>query len=164
MITIHRLQREDSLQDLIELSKAFFTEYEGHHPEFFKIERLGDDDIADYLSRTLDSADGVTFVARLQGRTIGYVTAFVRRQSDFYHVKHVGVISGLMVHKDHRRKGIATRLLAESIAFFWEHGIGFFTVYTATANAAALEFYARLGMAPLYTTLIGSTGDRPQGL
>jgi len=163
MITIRRLQPEDSLQDLLELSRAFFAEYEGHHPEFFKVERLGDDHIADYFSRTLDSADGVTFLARLQGRTIGYLTAFVRRQPGFYQVKHVGAISGLMVHKDYRRKGIATRLLAEGIAFFRENGIDLYTVYTATANRAALEFYARQGMAPLYTTLIGSTGDRPQG-
>jgi GNAT superfamily N-acetyltransferase len=163
MITIEKLQSGDSLRDLIELSRAFFTEYEGHHPEFFKIEGLRDDDIVDYFSRTLDSTSGTTFVARCQGRIIGYLTAFVREQPSFYQVKQVGAISGLMVHKDHRRKGIATRLLAETIAFFRDHGIEHFIAYTATANVVALEFYARQGMAPLHTTLIGSTGNSPQG-
>ena len=117
MVTIEKLQPGDSLHDLIELSRAFFAAYEGHHPEFFKVEGLHDADIVDY-SPTLNSTDGVTFVAQLQGRIVGYLTAFVRTQPSLYHVKRVGAISGLMVHENHRRQGIATKLLAEAVAFF----------------------------------------------
>jgi ribosomal protein S18 acetylase RimI-like enzyme len=164
MTTIQELRPEDDLHDLIELSREFFEEYEDHHREFFKIDRLCDDDIVDHFSRSLNSADGATFIAILHGRTIGYITVSVRAQPSFYKIKKVGTISGLMVHKDHRRKGIANRLLAESIAFLEEKGVEYFTVYTATANKIAVKFYERNGMTPLHITMIGETGSTPEGL
>ena len=64
MVTIEKLQPGHALDDLIEPSRAFFAEYEGHHPEYFKIEGLEDADIVAYFSPTLNSTDGVPFPAR----------------------------------------------------------------------------------------------------
>lgn len=157
---IRQLNREDDLSDLIALSREFFEEYSAHHRELFQIDELRDAQIADYFARSTGSAESATFVAILDGRAVGYIAAHVRAQAEFYKVKEVGAISGLMVHRDHRRKGIATRLLAEARAFFLRHGIRYFTVYTAVANQAALEFYERNGMTALHTTLIGETRSR----
>jgi ribosomal protein S18 acetylase RimI-like enzyme len=157
MAKIRRLQTGDNLEDLVALSRAFFAEYEAHHDAFFEIDELQDTDITGYFSRSLDTDDGATFIAIQNGDIVGYITVFVREQASFYKVKQVGAISGLMVHPDHRRQGIASRLLAEAKAFFQAKGVTYFTVYTATANQAAVQLYGRNGMAPLHVTLIGKT-------
>jgi ribosomal protein S18 acetylase RimI-like enzyme len=164
MITIKRLQLKDDLGDLVALSRAFFGEYEAHHRAFFRIDELRDNDVIDFFSRTLGSDDGATFVATVNGSIVGYVTVFVRAQPGFYKVKTVGAISGLMVHQDHRRRGIASSLLAEAMGWFREKGVEYVTVYTAVANRAAVKFYERNGMAPLHVTLIGETGTGHTGI
>lgn len=157
MVAIQRLQPQDDFSDLIALSRAFFAEYQVHHEDFFKIDGLRDSDIVDYFSRSLDTDDGATFVAVLDGRMVGYITIFVRRQPSFYRIKQLGTISGLMVHTDHRRQGIASRLLAAATAFFRQQGIYYFTVYTAATNQGAVRFYERNGLTSLYVTLLGET-------
>ena len=155
MAEIRELHAKDDLNELVALSRAFFTEYEAHHDAFFQIDDLQDADIVDYFTRSVDADNGATFVATLDGSIVGYITIFVRRQPGFYKVKQAGAISGLMVHKSHRRKGIASQLLAKATGFFQEKGVTYFTVFTATANQAAVKFYKRNGMAPLHTTMIG---------
>lgn len=155
MAEIKELRAKDDLDDLVPLSRAFFAEYEAHHDAFFEIDELQDADITGYFSRSLDTDDGATFIAVQNGSIVGYITVFVRGQASFYKVKQVGAISGLMVHPDHRRKGIGSQLLAKATAFFQEKGITYFTVYTATANQAAVQFYERNGMTPLHVTLVG---------
>jgi ribosomal protein S18 acetylase RimI-like enzyme len=102
-----------------------------------------------------DLEDGATFIATAQGKVVGYITVFVRTQAGFWRIKRVGSISGLMVSRAYRRRGIATALLAKAIGFFWKRGIKYFTTYTAVANQAATEFYERSGMVPLHTTFLG---------
>jgi hypothetical protein len=40
MIEIRPFRSTDSLDELIALSRAFFAEYEAHHPAFFQIDDL----------------------------------------------------------------------------------------------------------------------------
>jgi len=155
METIRRLKRDDDLADLINLSREFFAEYEAHHKEFFDIDGLEDVHISDYFTTTIDPENQATFVAMLDRKTIGYITVHVRPQPAFYRMNKVGAISGLMVQREHRRSGIASRLLAKAQAFFKDQGVRYFSVYTAISNDAALRFYETNGMAPLYTTFIG---------
>lgn len=155
METIRRLEPGDDLADLIDLSREFFAEYEAHHDEFFDTDSLKDDHIAGYFTRTTGSDSDATFVAIVDQHMVGYITVHIRPQAAFYKVKEAGAISGLMVQRQHRRLGIATRLLTRAQAFFEGHDIKYFTVYTAVANSSALSFYEANGLAPLYTTLVG---------
>ena len=164
MVSLRRLQKEDDFHGLGALSKEFFEEYEAHHEEFFKVDTLCDSDIVGFFSRSVDSDDAATFVATANGRTVGYITVFIRTQPDFYKIKKVGVISGLMIDKGHRRRGVASQLLAEATAFFEKKGVEYFTVYTATANQTAIKFYERNGMTPLLSTMVGQTSRNPRGL
>jgi ribosomal protein S18 acetylase RimI-like enzyme len=155
MVEIRPLHSQDSLNDLITLSRAFFAEYEQHDPAFFGIDDLRDSDIINYFSRWLDDDAGETFVAVDNGRIIGYITVYVQDQSTFWQVKQVGHISGLMVAPAYRQQGIATRLLAETRSFFRQQGVDYFVVFTAVANHSALHFYKQTGLTPLYTTFLG---------
>ena len=158
MTTIRGLRPDDDLGDLIALSREFFDEYESHHADFFEIDVLRDSDIVDYFIRSLEGDDGATFIALVNGHIVGYITVFARSQAHFYRIRKVGAISGLMVHRDHRRKGIGSQLYRAAETFFASKEIAYYTVYTATENQGAVQFYERNGMAPLHTTLIGTTG------
>jgi ribosomal protein S18 acetylase RimI-like enzyme len=155
MTSLRRLTPDDDLDQLIVISRDFFEEYSLHHKELFQIDELTAKDIRDYFSRSIGTADGATFIATAQGKIVGHITVFVRRQADFWRIKRGGSISGLMVCREHRRRGIATALLSEAIAFFRRRGVKYFTTYTAVANERAAEFYERSGMVPLQTTFIG---------
>jgi len=154
-MVIRKLRKEDDLADLVILSRSFFEEYAAFHTEFFSIGVLRDEDIISYFRGSVDSDDGVTFIAEEGGLIVGYITVFLHNQEPFWAVKKVGAISGLMVHKDYRRRGIASGLFAEAKAFFEQRGVKYFTVYTASANEAAIALYERFGMSQLHTTLIG---------
>ncbi len=159
MIEIRPLRINDSFEDLIALSRAFFKEYEEHHKDFFKIDKLRDEDIVDYFSRWLTNDNGETFIAIDGDRIIGYITAYVKSQAGYWKIKKIGAISGFMVHEDYRRKGIARRLLAEAGSFFGKKGVKYFTAFTSVANRDAIKFYEECGMVPLYTTMLGGVDN-----
>jgi ribosomal protein S18 acetylase RimI-like enzyme len=162
-IEIRALQPDNGFDDLIALSREFFGEYESHHPDFFMIDKLSDDDIVAYFSRWLDNEDERAFVALTEGRIVGYITVYVYRRPGYWQIKEVGEISGLMVHKAYRRQGIARHLLTQARAFLGERGVRYFTVYTSVENRGGLAFYGRSGLQPLYTTMLGNVPDVPDG-
>jgi ribosomal protein S18 acetylase RimI-like enzyme len=157
MTSIRELRPEDDLDAVLALCREFFVEYEQHHSVFFDTEDLRDEDISGRFLESMESDRSATIVALVDGEIVGYASVAVREQPSFYKVKWVGVISGLMVAKGHRRKGIATRLLAGARGYFQRRGIRFFTVYTAAVNQAAVEFYEQNGLAVLHTTFLGET-------
>lgn len=161
MIHIRELQREDELHDLIALSRDFFQEYEGYHEEFFEIDQLNDSDIASYFLRFIDDETRQAFIALAQGRIVGYITADVREQAPYWKVKKVGDISGLMVHHNYRRRGIAGQLLAHARAFFAGQGVKYFSLFTAVGNKAGIAFYERNGLIHLHTTMLGVSESVP---
>lgn len=164
MTDIRTLRKGDNLDDLIALSRDFFEEYEVHHEDFFKIDRLCENDIVDFFSRSIDSDDGTTFIAIENGRTVGYITISVRTRPSFYKIKRVGAISGLMIRKGYRRRGIATQLLKQAMAFFKNRSANYFTVYTAIDNEIAMKFYEKNVMIPFLSNMIGqanTTSETP---
>lgn len=157
MISVREFRPEDDLDAVLSLCRDFFAEYEGHHSAFFETDDLSDGDISGRFLKSQESEDSATLVALVDGEIVGYASVAVREQPRFYKVKRLGAISGLMVAKDHRRRGIATRLLDEARDYFRRRGIRYFTVYTAAANEAAVRFYKQNGMAVLHTTFLGET-------
>ncbi len=155
MLVVRELRPEDNLTAVLTLCKEFFDEYEQHHEEFFDTDNLRDADISGRFLESMESDNSATIIALLNDVIVGYASVSVREQPQFYKVKNVGAISGLMVAKDHRRKGIAGLLFQEVKAFFRRHGIKYFIMYTAVANQAAIKFYEQNGMIPLHTTFIG---------
>jgi len=155
VVGFRRLTPDDDLDQLIALSRDFFEEYSVHHEAFFRVDRLTARSIRDYFSRSIATDKGATFIATVQGKVVGYITVFLYTREDFWTIKIVGSISGLMVSRTYRRRGIATALLAEALAFFRARGIRYVTTYTAVDNTAARAFFQHNGMEPLQTTFIG---------
>lgn len=155
-MTIHiREMRNDDLRPVLALCKAFFAEYEAHHEDFFDTFELRDDQLSGRFLESITSDSSSTLVAFASDTLVAYASIKIRSQPEFYKAGRIGSISGLMVAPEFRRQGIATMLLAEARKWFRERGVKYFTVYTATANDPALQFYRRSSMQPLQTTLIG---------
>ncbi len=155
MINISTLNISDDFRDLITLSRDFFREYEMHHQDFFKIDELKNEDIISYFSSFCVNPARKAYIALDGERIVGYITVYVKEQANYWQVKKVGEISGLMVDKEYRRRKIAEKLLDQAYAFFSAEGIKYFTVYTAVENRLAIDFYRKNGLMPLYTTLVG---------
>lgn len=154
-VTVRRLHGEQDFDELCGLSRVFFAEYEAHHGEFFKLDRLADGDVRAYFASFLDRDDRAAFVAVQDGRIAAYITLYVQEQPSYWRVRRVGHISGLMVEPESRRLGIASQLLVEAQRFFAAQGIEYYTVYTAVANDGAIGFYRARGLEPLYVHLLG---------
>jgi ribosomal protein S18 acetylase RimI-like enzyme len=155
MIEIRILTIDDDFSDLIALSQDFFHEYETHHADFFKIADLEDEDVTGYFSSFCGHETRLAFIALDGERVVGYITAYVKEQATYWQVRQVGEISGLMVQEAYRRTGIAKKLLQAAKQYFESQGIRYYMVYTAVENHAAIDFYTKNGLAPLYTTFIG---------
>ena len=155
MIEVRFLNEEDSFNDLISLSREFFLEYEAHHKDFFKIDKLQDENVVGYFTSFRDTDFREAFIAVDGARIVGYITVYVKDQADYWQVKRVGDISGLMVQKEYRHRGIANKLLAKAKEFFASNGLKYYTVFTAVENQGAIDFYQQNGLEPLYSTMIG---------
>ena len=155
MIEIRLLKIEDNFTDLISLSREFFNEYKEYHQDFFKISELKDDDITSYFASFCGQAKRKAFIALDGEHIVGYITIYIKEQANYWQIKNVGEISGLMVQKEYRRKGIAKSLLEEAKKFFEADSLKYFTVFTAIENIGAIEFYRGNGLTSLTTTMIG---------
>ena len=155
MIEIRLLNKDDQLADLFQLSRDFFKESEAYHPIFFKIDHLSDDDVQRYFLSFCEHETRKAFIAIENGKIIGYLTAYIKDRADYWQLKAIGEISGLMVQQAQRHRGIATRLLHKAEAFFTSQGVHCYTTYTSINNQRAIDFYNQMGMRPLYITLVG---------
>ena len=155
MITVREMQPDDDISAVLALCREFFAEYESHHEEFFDIDNLSEADISGRFTESLKAGDSATIIALVDDKIVGYASVAVREQPRFYKIKKVGAISALMVAKEYRRRGIATRIMAEAKAWFRRSGIKYYTFYTAVANHAAVKLYEKIGMMPLHTSFLG---------
>ena len=155
-IDYRRLRSGEHVRELVELSRAFFEEYEQHHEDLFRIGTLRDDDVAGYFSRFTERDGHAAFVALRDGRLVGYITVCLQSQPPYWKVTSLGHISGLMVEPESRGRGIGARLVELGREYFREQGVRYFTVYTAAANDGAIRFYRELGLDVLHTHLVGT--------
>jgi ribosomal protein S18 acetylase RimI-like enzyme len=151
---IRKLTSDDDLSELILLSKQFFLEYEDHN-ETFKIESLGDNPIKRFFVNSLGNKNSNILIAVENNKIIAYISFNIKIRFGFFRVKRIGEISGLMVHKEYRRKGIAKQLLEKAIEWFKSNSLNYYVLETSSKNEGAIEFYTSLGLKPLRTQLIG---------
>ena len=156
-MTIRELQPDDDLKAVLALCRDFFLEYESHHEEFFKIENLSDTDISGKFLESMESDNSATIIALVNNKIVGYASIATREQPRFYKIKKVGTVSALMVAKEYRHRGIATRIMTEVKDYFRRRGIKYYTFYTAVSNKAATRLYEKIGMTALHTAFLAET-------
>jgi ribosomal protein S18 acetylase RimI-like enzyme len=85
------------------------------------------------------------FVAELDGRLVGFLFAEIEVGAGPSAEPAPAWVHELWVEPAHRAQGIAAQLLAEGDAFFASRGVKRVSVRVESSNAAALEFWSRLG-------------------
>ena len=108
------------------------------------------------------AGDAVLHVAQdSEGRVAGY--AMVRlSQGGWAQVdtpEAMAEIESLSVGREHRGRGLGSRLIAAVHADLRERGIELLTLAVFAGNEPAARLYARFGMQPVLTTLIGRVPD-----
>ena len=71
-------------------------------------------DVISYFSSFCGQDSRKAFIAVDAGRTVGYITVYVNEREDYWQITRIGEISGLMVKKEYRHRGIAEKLLEEA--------------------------------------------------
>jgi len=155
MIEIRKLKSSDDLGDLIALSRIFFQEYQNHDDKFYNIGTLEDEHIATFFKRSIDSENGLTYIALDGEKVVGYTTVSIQGQAPFYEVQRFGNISGLMVSPQYRHKGIGKRLVNKAEAYFKENGVEYYRLFTSVNNETGIRFYESCGLRHFQTIMMG---------
>jgi ribosomal protein S18 acetylase RimI-like enzyme len=143
-IVLIRDFRKSDLNDLLDLlPKCFAKEFEvtGFDPSHMRgmVNRafgttgrlfLG-------LSRLFGKEPIKFLVAEVGGKVVG--TTIVNNRGE------IGYISTVMVHPDHRRKGIATRLLKDAVAYIQKRRMHRAVLHVDSTNTPAISVYAKMG-------------------
>ncbi len=101
--------------------------------------------IASELRRAAARDSCRLIVAELEGRLIGFLFAEVESGGGSSADPRPAWIHELWVEPEHRELGAAALLLAASDAFFASRGVKRTSVRVESSNAAALDFWTRLG-------------------
>jgi len=154
-LSIKELDTEDNCNELFELSNEFFYEYENNNKDIFEIDSIKEEDIRNYFQRFIGHESNKAYIVIYDKKIIGYITLTINNQPDFWKVKKVGGISGLMVSKEFRKNGIGTKLVKKGMEYFGQKGIKYFTVLTSVNNINGISLYKKCGFEQLQTILYG---------
>ena len=135
-IKVRRLGPTD-IADMREVNQLFATEFDD-------VVSYGSAPPGDaYFERALSRAETIVLVASLNGEIVGALVAYVlqkleQERSEIY-------IYDLAVAADHRRKGIATRLIEQVQRIAAELGAWVIYVQADLGDEPAIALYTKLG-------------------
>ncbi|MDR2717773.1 MAG: GNAT family N-acetyltransferase [Treponema sp.] len=154
-VSIKELDANDNFFELLDLSKDFFYEYENNKKEFFEVDTIDEIDIKNYFQKFIGNEKAKAFIAVINEKIIGYITVYIKDQPNYWKLKKVGDISGLMVNKNFRQNGIGTKLIIKGLEYFKQENIKYYTLFTSVNNTTAIKLYKKCGLKPLQTILYG---------
>lgn len=100
------------------------------------------------LSRILSRSDQQLLVAELDGLPVGWVHALI---SEHVESGAVVLIGGLVVDRNHRRKGIGSMLMAQAEAWARQQGCSIVRLWSSSVRTASHRFYEDLGYTNIKT-------------
>ncbi len=130
-ITI-RFANDMDFQDLIVLAEEFMPE------EASKKKR------AKMLKQALTNPNYELLVADLEGEIVGFIDYWLTH--DFIHGAKLSYIHNLYVRSEHRRKGVASKLLKEVMRNAQRTGVSEIHVTTRFDNKSAIQLYKKHGL------------------
>jgi len=119
-------------QDLIVLAEEFMPE------EVSKEKRVK------MLKQALTNSSYELLVADLEGEIVGFIDYWLT--SDFVHGAKLSYIHNLYVSSEHRRKGVASKLLKEVMRNAQRTGVSEIHVTTRFDNKSAIQLYKKHGL------------------
>jgi ribosomal protein S18 acetylase RimI-like enzyme len=107
-------------------------------------EQSADLDLArDFLRERLSNRDSVIFIARSDGKALGFTQLYPSFSST--RARRIFILNDLFVRPETRGAGVAESLLAAAVEFARDAGALRLTLSTARSNLPAQRLYERLG-------------------
>ena len=94
----------------------------------------------DSLAQELSNPMAVFYTAHIDGEIAGY--------AGMHHIIDEGYIANIAVSPAHRRRGIASALVGELLAYAEENELAMLTLEVRASNEAAIALYTRFGFEP----------------
>jgi RimJ/RimL family protein N-acetyltransferase len=140
-ITIRRAAPGDAEQ-LVAHMRRLLEEPDGNNPLLLSEFTLTPDEQRDRLTEFAESDNSVFLVADCRGAIVGELTCKGNSRQALRHVARLGISVG----KDHRRRGIGTRLMAEAMSWAANTGIlRRIELNVYARNATAIRLYEKFG-------------------
>ena len=110
--------------------------------------------IPDMLQRCIDSA-GAILVAEIDRLVVGYVTILTKVSSDEIGAgdHEFGLITDVVVLREHRGKGLGKALLQAAETYAKENGVKWLRIGALAPNKSATTLYSSMGFSELYVEL-----------
>ena len=153
MTTIRKAVTDD-IEDLQRLLFQVNNIHANHRPDLFKLNGIKYS--SDDLVAIFQDPKRQTFVATdSKGMILGYVFCVIENNDETSCLQQVKTlyIDDLCVDSCHRGKHIGTELYNHALRIGKEMGCYRVTLHAWNFNEHAFEFYKRLGMTPLVTTM-----------
>lgn len=133
--------REATLEDAEQLRCYANALFEERLPGIFRRDQLTLEQELAFLTPLVEQDNAVMFVAEVDGRIVGNLNF---RGGTLAGLAHTGEF-GLSCAKEHRGKGIGTRLVRALEEWAPAHGISRIEVRAFSTNPGGLRLYERLG-------------------
>ena len=102
--------------------------------------------INNYFENIYEQENSSLFIAKKDNDdVIGYAYCKITTTENEPYINHVALLDGLYVEEEHRKQGIATKLIEECKLWASKKGAKFFELNVISKNANALNLYKRMG-------------------
>jgi len=141
--------RKASLKDVNAITEMVIglADFEGDlDPGFHVLDRTRLEDFRPFIRKGVKgSRKRFVLVAEENGVVVGFIYCTIKKRPSVFTVKETGIIEDILVLPEFRKKGIAKKLVQETIKRFRKAKIKFVCVSALSNNKKALKAYQKLG-------------------
>jgi GNAT superfamily N-acetyltransferase len=140
------------LDRLVELLLALQDHLEAANPGLWRMREESRANLKGKIASRLDAANSLTLVAEHeQYGVVGLISGRIAT-NNHYDPPLAGLVDQAFVRQDHRRRAVASRLVAELCRFFAANGVEDLSLRYVVGNDEAEAFWSALGFTPRILT------------
>ena len=139
-------------EKLRDLRKEFYLDQVRKY-DLYALEKWADKGMPQALAKELRSKNCAYFIAEDNGNLIGYSACEIKKLPAWYKIKNKGHLFNIYVKKEHRNRGIAKKLIRQSIYWLKGKNVPLLEIMFYDKNKSINKFYSRLGFVPYTHTV-----------
>ncbi len=151
-----RKAKQSDAKDLARLYIQFWEAHKKVDPllEFNKKITLKNQ--IEFAKKDIRKRNTITLVADLNGRIIGFIEFFIKKNEPCFKIKEYGYLNAATTHKEFRGKGVMKELTKAATKMLREKRIKYIKTNVYNSNDAAMKTWIKSGFKPQSTLLIKS--------
>lgn len=148
-----RRARPDDLDRLVELVLALQDHLEGSNPGLWRMTEEARHRISRQVLGRVHAPQSWVFVAEHEGDGVVGVVFGRTATNNRYAPSRTGIVDQAYVRTEHRRQGLATRMVSDLCRVFADEGVSDVSLRFVAGNQEAAGFWSALGFAPRIVTV-----------